>query len=56
MTKQHNKRMIMIYYAIALVFVSFGLYLKNETWYVVAVVFLGVAMFRKYWLHKRLKE
>ncbi len=55
-TKARNKKTIIVYYALALIFVLIGLYLKNPQWYVVAVAFLLGALFRKYWLMKRLKE
>ena len=55
-TKERNKKFIMVYYALALIFVSIGLYLKDPRWYVIAVAFLLLGMFRKYWLMKRLKK
>jgi heme O synthase-like polyprenyltransferase len=55
-TKARNKKTIIVYYVIALIFISIGLYLKNMQWYVVAVAFLLGALFRKYWLMKRLKD
>jgi len=54
-TKQQNKKRIMIYYSLALIFASIGLYRQdNPIWYVTAAAFLGLALFRKYWLMKRL--
>jgi|TARA_B100001971_G_scaffold204555_1_gene220839 heme O synthase-like polyprenyltransferase len=55
-TKARNKKTIIVYYVIALIFVSIGLYLNNAQLYVVAVAFLLGALFRKYWLMKRLKD
>ncbi len=55
-SKARNRKTIIVYYVVALVFVSIGLYLKNAQWYVVAVAFLLGALFRKYWLMKRLKD
>ena len=36
-TKSRNKKTIMIYYSIALIFVSIGLFTSNAQWYVIAV-------------------
>ena len=55
-TKAGNRKTIMVYYALALIFGSIGLYQNNSRWYVIAVVFLGLALFRKYWLMKKLKK
>ena len=55
-TKAKNRKTIMIYYSLALIFVSIGLFLKDSRWYILASAFLFIAMFRKYWLHKKLKE
>jgi len=55
-TKANNKKKIMFYYAIALILIGVGLYTEQSKWYIMAAAFLGVAMFRKYWLDKRLKE
>jgi len=55
-TKAKNKKAIIIYYSIALIFVSIGLFTSNAQWYIIAVAFLSLAMFRKYWLMKKLKE
>jgi len=55
-TKTQNKKRIMVYYVLAIIFVSIGLIFRNPTFYVVAVAFLGLALIRKYWLHKHLKE
>jgi len=54
-TKQQNKKRIMIYYSLALIFVSIGLFRQNAQWYVVGIAFILLAFFRKYWLMKRLK-
>jgi len=56
LTKSMNKRKIIVYYSLALIFVIVGLYLKDTKWYIIAVVFLGLAMFRKHWLHKKLEK
>ena len=55
-TKENNKKKIMFYYAIAVILIGVGLYTEQSKWYTMAAAFLGVAMFRKYWLHKRLEE
>jgi len=55
-TKESNKKRIMIYYVLALIFVSIGMIFRNTTFYVAAVAFLGLGLIRKYWLMKRLKE
>jgi len=55
-TKARNKKTIMVYYAISIILISVGLYTKQSKWYIMAAAFLGVALFRKYWLDKRLKE
>jgi len=55
-TKERNKKFIMAYYSLALIFVLVGLYLKQAEWYVIAVAFLLLALFRKYWLIKKLKN
>jgi len=55
-TKTQNQKRIKIYYALAVIFVSIGLYTKNAQWNFIAVAFLGLALFRKYWLMKRLKD
>ena len=54
-SKERNKKFIIFYYVLALIFVGIGLYKDDATWYIVAVVFLLMAMMRKYWLMKRLK-
>jgi len=51
-----NKKTIMVYYSLAVILISVGLFTNKSTWYIMAVAFLGIALFRKYWLHKRLKE
>jgi len=56
LTKAQNRKRIIMYYALALIFVFIGLIFRNPTFYVVAIAFLFLAMLRKYWLMKRLKE
>jgi|TARA_B100000315_G_C14148580_1_gene394649 4-hydroxybenzoate polyprenyltransferase len=56
LTKKRNKKIIIVYYVLALVFVSIGLYQDNPRFYIVAVVILGLALFRKYFLMKKLKD
>lgn len=53
-TKARNKISIMIYYAVAIIFASIGLYTNKSSWYIYAAVILGLALIRKYWLMKRL--
>ena len=55
-TKAQNKKRIMMYYSLTIIFASLGLVIRNTTFYVIAVAFLGLALFRKYWLMKRLKD
>ncbi|MCH8003163.1 MAG: hypothetical protein IH934_00895 [Nanoarchaeota archaeon] len=55
-TKARNRKTIMIYYAIAIIFISIGFYTKNIQWHFLAFVIFGIALFRKYWLMKRLKD
>ena len=55
-TKAKNKKAIIIYYSLALIFTSIGLITKQYIWYVSAVLFILLATFRKHWLMKRLKE
>ncbi|MBN4048993.1 hypothetical protein JYT91_00080 [archaeon AH-315-M20] len=47
--------MVVIYYVLALIFVSVGLFLDDTRWYIIAVVLLLLALFRKYWLMRKLK-
>jgi len=54
-TKEINRKKIMIYYAAAIIFVSIGLYTDQYLWNVVGAAFLGLALLRQYWLMKRLK-
>ncbi len=54
-TKEVNKKRIIIYYSLALIFASIGLYFNDPMWYVVGVTFILLALFRKFWLMKRLK-
>jgi len=56
LTKAKNRKFIIVYYALALIFVTIGVFLRDARWYIIAVVFLGLALIRKYWLMKRLKE
>jgi len=55
-TKERNKKTIMVYYSLAIIFISIGLFTGHATWYVVAVTLLGLGLFRKYWLMKKLKD
>jgi len=55
-SKEKNRRKIIVYYSIALIFFSIGFYTKNIQWTYFGLVIMGLAMFRKYWLMKRLKE
>ena len=55
-SKEQNKRSIMIYYGIALIFLSIGFYTKKPIWNLYAFVILGLALFRKHWLMRRLKN
>ena len=53
-TKAQNQKRIMMYYSLAIIFASLGLVIRNTTFYVIAVAFLGLALIRKYWLNKQL--
>ena len=55
-TKAKNKRIILINYAIAVIFFSVGMYTGRSIWYVGSIVLVSLSLFRKYWLMKRLKE
>lgn len=55
-TKKTNKKFIFVYYGLALIFVSIGLFTGDASWYVMAMFFLILASMRKYILMKRLKE
>ena len=55
-TKARNKKRINVYFVLALIFASLGLIIRNTTFYVISVALLSLALFRKYWLMKRLKE
>ena len=55
-TKERNRKTIMVYYALAVILIGVGLYTEQLKWYIMAATFLGVALFRKYWLMKRLKD
>jgi len=54
-TKENNRKFIIFYYVLALIFVLIGLFSKNPQWYIIAVVFILLAFFRKFWLMKKLK-
>jgi len=54
-TKTKNKKFIIAYYALALLFVGIGLFRQDPQWNILAIAFLFLAFFRKYWLMKRLK-
>lgn len=56
LTKERNRKFIIIYYLIALVFVIVGLYGDNPRFYIIAVALILFAFFRKFWLEKRLKS
>ncbi|MAE42156.1 hypothetical protein CMO93_00160 [Candidatus Woesearchaeota archaeon] len=56
LTKERNRKIIIFYYILALVFVIIGLYQNNSRFYIIAVVILGLALFRKYFLMKKLKD
>jgi len=43
----------MFYYALAIIFLSIGMFTQQSTWNVVGAAFLGLALFRKYFLMKR---
>ncbi|MCH8004089.1 MAG: hypothetical protein IH934_05665 [Nanoarchaeota archaeon] len=55
-TKERNKRKIIIYYSIAVIFLAIGFFTNNNQWTIFGIVILGLALFRKYFLMKRLKE
>ena len=55
-TKERNQKTILVYYALAIIFLSIGLYTQHYIWSVMGVAILGLALFRKYILMKRLKE
>jgi len=54
-TKERNRKTILVYYLLAIIFVSIGLYTQKYTWNVVGAAFLGLGLFRKFFLMKRLK-
>lgn len=56
LTKKTNRKIIMVYYVLALVFAAIGIYNNDSRYYVIAVVILALALFRKYWLMRKLKE
>ena len=55
-TKARNRKAIIVYYSLAVIFISIGIFTGRSTWYVVGAVALGSALFRKYWLMKKLKD
>ena len=55
-TKAKNKRTIIVNYAVAIIFFSIGMYTGRLIYYVGGVILVSLALFRKYWLVKRLKE
>jgi len=55
-TKEQNRKTIIVYYLIALVFVIIGLYGDQPGFYIVSIALLLLGLFRKFWLEKRLKE
>ena len=55
LTKERNRKIIIIYYLIALVFAVIGLYGNKPRFYIIAVAFILLALFRKFWLEKKLK-
>jgi len=55
-TKEGNKKRIMIYYVVSIIFISIGMLTGRPTWYIVGLLVLVLALFRKYWLMNRLKE
>ncbi|MAH32767.1 hypothetical protein CL615_00485 [archaeon] len=54
--KARNKRKIIIYLSLALIFIIIGMYNNDLKWYILAVVLIILVLFRKYWLMKRLKK
>jgi len=54
-TKERNRKTILVYYALAIIFISIGLATQQVTWNVMGAAILGLALFRKYFLMKRLK-
>ena len=48
LAKKYNTQMMVFYYVVAFGCVVTGLYLEDYTLYVVAIVSLGLAMFRKW--------
>jgi len=55
LTKERNRKIIIIYYLIALVFVIIGLYGNKPRFYIIAVALFLLGLFRKFWLEKKLK-
>lgn len=54
-TKQHNQRDYAFLLIFAAIFALFGIYYKNGIFYIFSVIMIGLAVFRKYWLGKKLK-
>jgi len=54
-TKAQNNKTILVYYALAIIFLSIGLYTGKATWNVVGVFFLGLALFRKYFFDEEVE-
>ena len=54
--KAKNKKTIMVYYALAIISISIGMFTGRTIYNVVAFTLIGLALFRKYFLMKKLKE
>jgi len=54
-TKENNRKFIIVYFVIALIFVLIGLFTNNAQWYIMAVAFLILSSIRKFFLMKKLK-
>ena len=52
-TKARNKKRINVYFVLALIFASLGLIIRNPSFYVISVVLLSLALFRK---HEKIKD
>lgn len=55
-TKDSNRKRIMIYYVLALIFFLIGIFFNSTRWYFVSTAFLLLALVRKFFLMKRLKD
>lgn len=53
-TKEHNEKDINIQLWTSLVFAMLYIVYRHWIYFLGGLVFLGLAMFRKYWLNKRL--